>query len=214
MCVLLAGWTVQAQSISEGTFPFIKKISSQAYGLSREYSATEDELKEELETIFRTTADVKVKEQKSNIIAAQSARLMDISPKAYDYYYRVEKAGDKTSEKVRLTFFISIGNYNFVTPDRYPEVITAARNWMESVEMRLKENERKIALANETKLLVTQKKALEDLAKEKLKLDEELKSLQAKIQQNEEAQAAQKEIINETEMRRKGLGAKEMPPKR
>lgn len=202
----LLGWNVYAQNITEGSFPFIKKISAEAYGVSREYTTTEDEMHAQLAEMFREAADVKVKETKNNVYEAKSARLLAISPQSYDYYYRVEKIKGKANETVRLTLFVSVGNYNFVTPDRYPEVIKAARNWMLTVEEGLADKARVKALGEENKLLETQQKSMEDLTKENVKLAEELKAIQAKIQKNQEAQEAMKKKIEETQNRRKKLG--------
>lgn len=200
------GMSLQAQvdNISEMSYEFVKKVAPSANGISTLLYGNTDAIEAVIETQFKNAANAKSKGLKS-VNSFEGVVFDAISPKTLDYYYKLEE--DKNNpDQTRITLFVSAGNYNFMSSDKFPEVMAAAKRWVASLDKatRVKVIDDKIDL--QTKAVEDFTKDYDKLVEEGEKLDKDAESMQKEIEKlkekiaeneqaqvkNEEAQAAEK----------------------
>ncbi|MEZ4847728.1 MAG: hypothetical protein R3B93_03695 [Bacteroidia bacterium] len=131
--ILVLGMTSYAQKIVEGQYDFIKRVANKANGISLELNGTEEAIDAILQKKIKAEAGTKVKTLKSGIRGAEASRLPAISSSTYDYYYKLEPTGKKNESITRLTFYVSAGNYNFLSSKKYPNEMKAAGQWLSEI---------------------------------------------------------------------------------
>lgn len=173
-------------AVKEMSYDFVKKASPTGNGLSTYLYGEPEAIEAIIEEQFENASNAKVKSFKS-VQSIEEAIFPDISPMTLDYYYRLEK--DKNHPgKTRITFFISAGNYNFLTSEKYPEVIKAAKLWVSSLDRaaRLRKINEQISaqeaiVTEATEELAKVTDAGQDLAKDQKDLQDEIAKLQEKL---------------------------------
>lgn len=173
-------------AVKEMSYDFVKKASPTGNGLSTYLYGEPETIEAVIEEQFANASNAKVKNFKG-VQSIEGATFPDISPMTLDYYYRLEK--DKNHPgKTRITFFISAGNYNFLTTEKYPEVMKAAKLWVASLDRaaRLRKINEQISAQEVVTTKATEElaKITEDgqkLAKDQKNLKEEMAKLQEKL---------------------------------
>jgi valyl-tRNA synthetase len=180
-------------AVREGDFAFVKKLKAVGNGLAMDINGDAETvsmmLKERLEEATRE----KVKSFKKGILGVEGVVLEAISGNTYDYYYRVDEKKGSSPASSTITFFASVGNYNFMDSGKYPSEIDATKIWLQKLYAwkRLKEISVEEA-SQQTKLAAAEKKGKE-MEEELAKLQEKIKNLNSKLEENKKAISKQEE---------------------
>lgn len=188
-----AFFPLAAQVPLEGTYNFDKRLAPMANGVTMEMNSPYERVEAILTQRF-ATANAKVKKERKDLYKAESVIIPTISGRTLDYYYRLEEA-TKDRPRPRLTLFLSLGNQNFLTSDRYPQEIEAAKAFLASIDAEARRAEIQAQLQTQTALvngLLQQQEALKktqtELAKEKQNLEQAMQKNAAAAAQNAEQQ--------------------------
>ncbi len=207
-------------AVREGDFEFVKKLKATGNALSMDIIGSEDAVTAMMTNRIQEATGGKVKALKKGIYGLEGTVLEAISGNTYDYYFRVEEIKDKEGPaKSRITFFVSLGNYNFLDSGKYPSEIEASRIWLQRMlawqrlkEIAEEEKQQQLVLQEEEKKQLVFTETETKLAEEQQKLNEEIRKLQEKldslngklaenkkaIQANEEAKTEQSKKVLES----------------
>ena len=191
--LLLAINPLAAQLPLEGTYSFDKRLAPMANGVTMEMNASYEQIEALLDQRF-SAANAKVKKERKDLYVAEGAILPSVSGRTLDYYYRLEEP-TKDRPRPRLTLFLSLGNQNFLTSDKYPQEIEAAKAFLASLDLEARRAEINAKLQAQTAVvneLLKQQQELKttqtSLAEEKAKLEQAMQKNAAATAQNAEAQ--------------------------
>lgn len=192
--------------VLEGDYSFVKKIKATGHGLAMDVAGEEEVITEMMSQRLEEASGEKVKSIKKDIMGIEGVVLEAISANTFDYYFKVEKLKSEIPRS-RVTFFVSVGNYNFINSEKYPNEVEASKVWLQKllVWKRLKEIAVEEA-AQQTKLMEAQKKQEALLEKEKgmleekLKLEDEIAKLLAKVQELEKKKISNAEALKKHEV--------------
>lgn len=194
-------------AVREGDFAFIKKLKASGNGLAMDINGDVESVSMMLKERLEEATGAKVKSFKKGISGVEGVVLEAISGNTFDYYYRVDEKKGSSPARSTITFFASVGNYNFMDSGKYPSEIDATKIWLQNLYAwkRLKEIAVEEA-SQQTKLAEAEKKGKEmDEAATKLaeegkrmeeelaKLQEKIKNLNSKIDENKKAISKQEE---------------------
>lgn len=189
-------------TVREGDFTFIKKLKPTGNGLVMDIRGDPEAVTDMLTQRLEEATGGKLKSFKKGIMGIEGAVIEAISGNTFDYYFRVDDLKEEGSPRSQVTFFASVGNYNFLDSGKYPIEMENCKTWLQGLWgwKRLKE----IAIeeaAQQTKLAEAQKQqqALEEteakLTEEKTKLADELSKLQERINVLNEKVASNDEAL-------------------
>lgn len=186
-------------SAQEGVYSFDKRIAPNANGISVEFQETSDYVEAALRSKFEKLGKKKPKSMKKGLYMYEAVVMPEISTSTLNYYYRVEAAGSKSST---VSLFLSPGNNNFWSSEKFPEEMKRAEQMLYALEIEvatLKMQERIIAqkelIAKEEKQASNLQKEKEDMLKQIEKLKKEIIDTEASIEKNVEAQDTQAERL-------------------
>jgi hypothetical protein len=202
-------------SVNEMSYDFVKKVSPTGNGLSTYLYGEPEIIEAVIAEQFQNASSAKAKNFKG-VQSIEGAIFPDISPMTLDYYYRLEE--DKNHPgKTRITFFFSAGNYNFLTTEKYPEVMKAAKLWVASLDRaaRLSKINEQISAQEAVVTKATEELAKitgdgQKLAKDQKSLKEEIAKLQEKLagvekdieKNNKEKETKEQEMeVHQTKMK-------------
>lgn len=196
--LLLSGWAVTAQEVSEGTRPFMKKetansLSIVLLGQPKNVEAVFDE------KIRAATNDRG--RTRSGLRAFEGVRYPALSGSQIDIYYRVEKASRQDDSHSRVTLFLAAGNNNFMNSLKYPREIGAATEILEGLELEVMIYEMGLLIEEQKKVIDKEVKTQERLVRDSVDLQTQLAETLQAIEDNKVARATQIEKIKQEEAR-------------
>ncbi|GAB4405745.1 MAG: hypothetical protein OHK0039_07030 [Bacteroidia bacterium] len=188
--LLLLTTSLSAQVALEGSYAFDKRLAPMANGVTYEINAPTARF-EALFTQRFETAGAKIKKERKGLFYAEAVVLPDVSGRTLDYYYRVEPTGSDGA-RARITLFLSLGNNNFLTSDRYPQEIEAAKQFLVSLDREARRAEMQAQIEAQRAALnalllqqTTLKQQQETLAQEKVRLEKAVQENAAAIGAND-----------------------------
>ncbi|MEM6262923.1 MAG: hypothetical protein AAGI38_10480 [Bacteroidota bacterium] len=200
--------TYMAPKVEQGTYPFVKKVAANAPGLTTVLDGSTESILTVIENKFKEAADVKVKSFKKDIYLAEAAKFQEISNGNMDYYFKISPVSKENQDQCQVTLFISAGNNNFITKDKYGEEMDAASQFLVNLDRNTRIFNLNAAIAVQQKLVEEAKakkqeleKAKEDLDQEKADIEKQQEELANKLEENaanmeknaeEQAQATEK----------------------
>ena len=193
--VLTFGLMAHGQRVVEGRYEFMKKVADQANGISLILNGSTDAIQAILQKKMKAESGVRVRNIKHGIQGAEAVRLSTISQSMFDYYYKLESVGKKNENQTRLTLFVSAGNYNFLTSEKYPVEMEAAKNWLSQVARDATLYQQQLYIEQQARNVAKAEKELENTLSEREKLEEMLADIQAKIEANSQSQLGLQERI-------------------
>jgi len=194
-------------AVREGDFAFVKKLKAVGNGLAMDINGDAETVSMMLKERLEEATGEKVKSFKKGILGVEGVVLEAISGNTYDYYYRVDEKKGSSPASSTITFFASVGNYNFMDSGKYPSEIDATKIWLQKLYAwkRLKEISVEEA-SQQTKLAAAEKKGKEmeeaatklsdegtRMEEELAKLQEKIKNLNSKLEENKKAISKQEE---------------------
>jgi len=189
-------------AVHEGEFPFIKKLKLKGNAFVMDAPLPLEEMTNVLKTRLEKESGQKVKSMKKGISGLESVIIQGISGNTYDYYYRVEDASENGVTNTRITFFTSVGNYNFLDSEKYAGEADAVKIWLQGLlswkrlqEIVKAEAELQMSIQTVEKQQVELESSSQKLTEEKTKLDEEMVKLQEKLNALKEKQTANETAI-------------------
>jgi hypothetical protein len=193
--ILVLSITSYAQKVVEGQYEFIKRISDKANGISLVLNGSEEAIDAILHKKFKAEGNAKVKNLRNGIMSAEAAQIPSISPSTFDYYYRLEPTGKKNEIKTRLTFFVSAGNYNFLSSKKFPSEMKATSQWLAQVAREVMLFQQELFIQQQENNVKKAEKYLSDLMSESKKLESMLAEIKAKLDENKQNQAITQEQL-------------------
>ena len=199
--LLLAYTTLQGQEIKEGTFVFAKKITPSANGLSMVVEGEAEMVSDWFETEWKGLTNKKPKNVKQDVMGMESMQVARFSNATLDYYYRIEPLGKEMPGFTRINLFLSAGNYNFLSSEKYPAEMEAAKNWLGELPAHLEVFRNKRAVEEQEAMIVKAEKELKSLQHEAQKLEKEQLALDRKKEANELLQQNQTSILEKEKVK-------------
>lgn len=195
------GLTAQAQTTARGTYAFDKRVKEAAPGISIELTGSPEYIETVISQKFISYTNEKPKNMKKGLKMYEAVNYPTISAQTLNYYYKVEAAADKSNKSV-VTFFLSPGNDNFLTPDKFPAEIEAAERMLQSMDKDVRVLQLKEMIAAQGKVVDKTLKVQEEFEKGMGSLQKEKEDLNKALVENEKAmeknlsdQLKQKEAI-------------------
>lgn len=186
---------LSAQEINEGNYPFLKKYAEYGNGLSMVIEGSEDAITHVMEQKLKDDSGIKVKNIRKDVQGVEAARMIRVADAMYDYYYRLEPISKNDNNHFRLIFFVSAGNYNFLSSGKYPVVMEAAKNWMQTIQEDVYLYQYGQTIVDQQEVIEKIKKEEENLKSEQKKLEAQIAEAQARLQQNIEQQKTKREDL-------------------
>ena len=183
------------QEITEGTLPFMRKVSGN--GLSIVLEGQKNNVEDVLDKKFSAETGSKRKKVKG-ISAFEGVRMSDISSSTMDVYYNVEKVSNTSS---RATIFLSAGNYNFLDSETYPEEMEAMRRMMSGLQLETTIYELELAISEQEKTIDKAIKEHTRMEKDSVSLEKKLAETIQAIEQNKVDRSNQLVQIDEEKAR-------------
>lgn len=193
--LLLGVGFTQAQEITEGTFVFTKKITPSANGLSMVVEGNEEVVSEWFEAEWKGLTNKKPKNVKQDVMGMEAMQVARFSNATLDYYYRIESLGKEMPGFTRINLFLSAGNYNFLSSEKYPKEMDAAKSWLQELPAHLEVFRNAQAVDEQEAMIVKAEKELKNLQTDQKKLEKEQMDLDRKKEANELQQKSQTEMI-------------------
>lgn len=186
-------------SAQEGVYTFDKRIAPNANGISVEFEESADYVEAALRSKFEKLGKKKPKGLKKGLYMYEEVIMPEISTATLNYYYRVEADGSNAS---KVSLFLSPGNNNFWSSEKFPEEMKRAEQMLYALEVEvatLKMQEKIIAqkelIAKEEKEQNNLKKAEEDMYKQIEKLEKQIEDTKASIEKNKINQESQAKLL-------------------
>lgn len=189
-CTLFLSSFVFAQETSELMITFDKKalpVNAVQIKLSGSAKGAEEIMFEKM----RKASTLKPKKE-GDVMVVRAAIIPEISQTKMDYSYRVDKA-EKGST---LTFYISLGNNNYIRSDKYPQEIESAKKFLLSVEKDLKVYDQEIVVKDQTEAVKKEESKLKDAEKAAADLDKKIKEMQAQLEKAQKSVSEQKGVLD------------------
>lgn len=147
------------------------------------------------EHLKKMTGD-KAKHTKGHIFFP-AARANEISSSTLDIYTKIDKAGSKNAPSGTITFFMSLGNESFMTPDQYQDAFENAINFLETIPLQTRIYELSLAIEEQNKTLDKAQKEHERQLRDSTGLVQTLAETKAAIEQNKVDRRNQRQTIVE-----------------
>ncbi|MEO0584270.1 MAG: hypothetical protein AAF135_18810 [Bacteroidota bacterium] len=189
----------QDTGIYERAFEFDKRVAAQANGLVYKANAPKALVQTAIDKKFDEVKS-KSKNMRKDLIIFEGVVLGSVSMQTMDYYFRLKEL---SPEQTEVQMFVSLGNDNFITGEKYPKEVAAAGVFLKDLTKAARITQMEKAIAAQQALLIQKQKEQEDILKQaktlvedKVKLEKELednKAKQAKLDQQKQDKAAQVE---------------------
>lgn len=196
-CLLMCS-TLFAQQVHETSRKFMRKSSGNALSIVIQGQAKN--VAALLNDTFKRETGTKGRNIKG-VTAFEGVVFRPISPDRLDYYFEVEKASKNDDIHSKVILFISTGNYNFVSSADHPDIIEAARQWLEGLEMEVVKYEFDLAIAEQEKLIQKAQKEYDKMVQDSVKLEAKLAETLQAIEENKVGRANQLVKIEEEQKR-------------
>jgi DNA repair exonuclease SbcCD ATPase subunit len=184
------------QEAREGSYELHKKVAKQANGVYLRINAPDDEIEETMQAAFKESANVKASKVARDVYAFEGATFPSISELKLNYFYRLESV-KKQEDLTDVYFFLSLGNDNFMTSDRYPRELEAAKSFVRDLEIKTRRRLIQANLAQRREVLANASDELEDVTKSLEKATEEENDLREEMAELQEKLAELEASINE-----------------
>ncbi len=190
--ILLSGFMLaMGQNISpakEGTYAFMLKDQENAPGISAVLKGNPEYVEAAIQEKFKaaTKAEPQKVKKAKNLYEYESVVFPEISDAKLNYYYKIEPVSG-SSEQAEVVLFLSPGNNNFWTSEKYDQEISNAKKMLNNMDGEVKLAEMKAKVAAQTALIKTMESKDSKIAKEEAKLKREHDKLMKALEKNEDA---------------------------
>ncbi|MDP5168725.1 MAG: hypothetical protein NWR72_00650 [Bacteroidia bacterium] len=200
-----------AQTPQEGRYEFYKKIAPAAPGLTFTYDADPATVEAALAERLSSATTKKPEKVKGTLAVYTGLVFPPIASQTLDYYVQLDEIGGNPT-KTKLTWFMALGNDNFISSANFPTEMAAASNFLVSLQqdinrslLRVAAEEALATLEAQEKVVKDLEKAKEDLEKEKQKLEDELAENKKSTEKNADALSEAKAKLVELRSTVQGL---------
>ena len=178
--------TIFAQNtgIYERAFEFDKRISGQANGLMYKANAPKELVQTAIDKKFEEVKS-KSKNMRKDLIVFEGVVLGSVSMQTMDYYFRLKEL---SPEQTEVQMFVSLGNDNFITGEKYPKEVAAAGIFLQDLTKSARITQMEKAIAAQQALLVQKKKEQEEILKQSKALVEDKAKLEKELEDNKAKQ--------------------------
>lgn len=187
----------QTTSVEEGTFAFMTKGQETAPGVSAVIKGKPEYVSIALQEKFKVATQEepqRVKKAK-DLYEYESIVMNEISDASLNYYYKVEPVKGKEDQS-QVYFFLSPGNNNFWTSEKYRQEISNTKNMLNNMDKEVKIAEMNAKIAVQSAMIKEMTSEDTKLGKEKEKLEKERVQLEKALEKNQEAM---QELLSEQE---------------
>lgn len=185
----------------EGTYTFDKRIAPNANGISVDLQGEPEFVEQALRSKFEKLGYKKPKSMRKGLYMYEAAVLTSISDATLNYYYRVEETKGSSNSST-LSFFLSPGNNNFWSSEKFPQEMRKAEQMLYGLEVEvatLKMQEKILAqkevIEKEEKKESDLQKSEEDMVKLIAKLERQIVETQESIENNKIEQEDQAKVL-------------------
>ncbi|MEO1450049.1 MAG: hypothetical protein AAFV07_11010 [Bacteroidota bacterium] len=182
-----------AQDVVEGEFGFNKRIRDKANGITTVLKGSPETLEAAIAKRFLAVTKDKPRNMKKGVFMYEAVVLPEISSSTLNYYYMLTPIADQEG-KTKVTFFLSPGNDNFMSSDKFAGEIENGKTWLKGLQRDADIAALEAQIARMSQLMEAEQKKLtsleeqkEDLAKEHEKLAQSLIENEANQTKNESA---------------------------
>ncbi len=156
-----------AQQAFERKFEFDKKIVPVVNGVGRTTEMSAEMVMEVVEKKFEEGANAKSKKARKDIIVFEGVIMPQISSAKMDYYFRVE---ENKKDKNLIQMFLSLGNNNFISSNKFPSEIEAAKRFLDNLN-------KDVRLQKMAAMIEAQKEKVEEMEKDREKVMDDKEDL-------------------------------------
>ncbi len=187
---------IQAQDASLTLVDFLKVGPVDAVTITLEGQTKNIEYV--VEEKFQDETGGKVKSYKG-FRKIESVVYREIASKTIDFYFKVEKEGNKEAPFGKVTLIMSLGNNTFMDGDRYPDEIAAAKKVLEELPREVRMYEIQLAIEEQEKVIEKTVREYDKMGTDSLTLEAQLIETQQEIEANRISRGQQKIKISEEE---------------